>query len=186
MWQSCGYFCFWLLLDELFPPVENLTITATTTTSISLQWDVSIHQDSPWNSHFIARLLFFQGYDFPFGSRYSYGNRYELQWVTSRGYRRSTTITSYSTRYTLSRLTFGETYNISIRARTRHSSCYTNLYGDYSDVISVTIVETGNYYYSNGMYAFTISESLKAMETSNSLVAMSIMACSMIKHNDSV
>ena len=46
-------------------------------------------------------------------------------------------------RYTLSGLSFGEAYNITIRAQVRFSWCYSYLYGEYSDELNVATVETG-------------------------------------------
>ncbi len=45
--------------------------------------------------------------------------------------------------YTLTRLQFGATYNISIRVELRFSYCYSYLYGEYSDYINATTRESG-------------------------------------------
>ena len=84
-------------------------------------------------------LYIMQQYTFPRGVIYP---RYYIRY-TSEGRTRSTTTSIYQTTYTLRNLGFEQTYNITIRARMRYTYCSSYLYGEYSDEISVTTMETG-------------------------------------------
>ena len=87
--------------------------------------------------------ILFQLYEFPPSV---YTNRLQLRYVSSSGYARSRTIYgSRTTSYTLTGLSFGETYNISLRAQVRFSNCYSYLYGEYSEEVSALTIETGKY-----------------------------------------
>ena len=73
-----------------------------------------------------------------------------MRYVDSRGYSRLRTISSSffsltpRNQYSLTSLSFGEVYNVSVRARIRViSSCYSYIYGEYSDPLRVETVETG-------------------------------------------
>ena len=92
-----------------------------------------------------SSLLSFQAYSFP-SHIYSSYRSYQLYYEYDGYYRSSTTIYSGSqTVYTLRRLTFGKQYNVTIRARMRERRyCYTTLYGEYSNTVTITTVETGN------------------------------------------
>ena len=96
------------------------------------------------NSLLECLLSLSQRYEFPSPADRT---RLQLRYVDSGGYYRTRTIYFYSysttTSYTLTGLSFGETYNISMRAQVRFSYCYTYLYGEYSDELVVETVETG-------------------------------------------
>ena len=80
-----------------------------------------------------------QRYSLPRGVSTSY---YTLLYKGG-GRSRSTSISTSRTTYTLRNLEFEQTYNISIRVRMRFRYCGSYLYGEYSDEISITTVETG-------------------------------------------
>ena len=85
----------------------------------------------------------FQEYTFPPGASYTY---FQLQYIDSRHYRRTTSISGSVTQYTLRWLRFEEVYNISIRAYFRYSGCYSSIYGEYSNNVTARTVETGDYH----------------------------------------
>ena len=99
--------------------------------------------------HKAILMLSLQPYSLPSGfSDLSYIVRYE----DSQGY--ANTIYVYTgyyyyssqTQYTLRGLSLGEVYNVSVRARFSLSyGCYSYLYGEYSNAVTVETVETGNY-----------------------------------------
>ena len=77
-----------------------------------------------------------------------YDISYIVRYEDSHGYSSTSYVYpryySPQTQYMLRWLSFGEVYNISVRAQFRPSSgCYTYLYGEYSDAITVETIETG-------------------------------------------
>ena len=118
-------------------------------TSFTVQWNVSINLRGLGRySILILDSLPFQRYNFSSGF---YRRGYQIRYIDSRGISRLRTISTFSSirapanQYTITSLRFGETYNVSVRAQIRViSSCYSYLYGQYSDDVIVETVETGN------------------------------------------
>ena len=142
--------CTTFALDDPFPPVENVTVTNVGPTSFTVQWNVSSYQllFEGWDnlSQIILDSLLLQRYNFSSGL---YQRAYQLRYVDSRGYSRLRTISSFFSstppnQYSVTSLSFGEVYNVSVRVRVRViSSCYSYIYGEYSDPLPVETVETG-------------------------------------------
>ena len=51
-------------------------------------------------------------------------------------------LTEY-TAFTIPYLTLGEVYNVSVKPYIRFSGCYSNIYGEESEILSLETVETG-------------------------------------------
>ena len=71
-------------------------------------------------------------------------SRYRIRYRRPQDiYSRIVSVSSTATQYTVRYLQFGS-YNFSIRAEVRFRRyCYSYLYGDYSDPVEATVVETG-------------------------------------------
>ena len=120
----------------------NLTVVSTTTSSITLRWNVScsfIKHIACINDFVNLDLSYVQRYTFPRGfSTAGYIIRY-----TTGSIARSTTLSRSRTTYTLRNLGFEQTYNITVRARVRYRYCFAYLYGDYSNQVSIMTMEAG-------------------------------------------
>ena len=128
------------ILCSALPPVKGITVAAVAHTSITVRWIVSSSL-SQWLVTF-SDIATFQQHSFPRGISTA---RFQLQY-RAQGSSYSSTIyiyTSTQTQYTLSNLQFDQQYNISIRAQMRFHSCYSYIYGEYSNEVSVTTMETG-------------------------------------------
>jgi len=99
--------------------VSNLTVTAVASTSVTLRWDPFL---------------------FPSSAVYS---RYRISYRRPQDFfTRSTSVSAGNTQATVRYLQFGATYNFSIRAEVRFTYCFSYLYGDYSDPVNATTMET--------------------------------------------
>ena len=85
-----------------------------------------------------------QPFAFPSVGTYSY-SRYRIRYQRPQDYySRTIRVSSTDTQYTVRYLQFGSSYNFSIRAEvTLTRYCYSTLYGDYSDFVDATTMETG-------------------------------------------
>ena len=83
-----------------------------------------------------------QAHSFPRGVSTS---QFEILYKTG-GVSYTARITSSTlTQYTLRNLQFEQNYQITIRARMRYSTyCYSYFYGEYSNEVNITTMETGN------------------------------------------
>ena len=104
------------------------------------------HCDRPLNN---SSYLSFkpQPFIFPSDGTYIY-SRYRIRYRRPQDiYSQTVSISSTATQYTVRYLQFGS-HNFSIRAEVRFRRyCYSSLYGDYSDPVEATVVETGIYIY---------------------------------------
>ena len=104
-----------------------------------------VHCDRPLLPHNNSSYLSFkpQPFIFPSVPTYTY-SRYRIRYQQPQGFY-SRTVSSSATQYTVRYIQFGS-YNFSIRAEVTFTRyCYSSLYGDYSDPVEATVVETGRF-----------------------------------------
>ena len=131
--------------------MKNLRVANVAHTSITVSWSVSsIGYFLYGKVHIIIMMInnycIFQRHSFPRGTSSSNLQlRYSYQ--STRGSQLSSTVTisSTQTQYTLSNLQFDQQYTISIQPRMRYSYCSSYIYGERSNEINVTTMETGTF-----------------------------------------
>ena len=89
-------------------------------------------------------FIYQQAFSFPAGSTFS---RYRIRYRRPQDFfTRSTSVSSAVTQTTIRFLRFGSSYNFSIRAEVSFSRyCFSTLYGQYSDPVNATTMETGQF-----------------------------------------
>ena len=76
---------------------------------------------------------------------------FQIRYTDSNGYTQTASTYSYYTRtninrYTLNYLQLEEEYEISVRAYFEFSGCYSYIYSAYSDNVTATTMETGDFH----------------------------------------